>query len=152
MLFYSSKQKKKKLLLHRKCQISKVLATCYSKVLQLTPYCSRLLYFFTIIFSFLHSHSPGLFVFFSLCLSDHFSLLLFFALLYSSSSSHFSFLPLNSGDPLRWNCGSWGFTELWCVIFGFFSFFNLRLWSKYFLLGHMWVDVRNICQYFYVIG
>ena len=26
-------------------------------------------------------------------------------------------LPLKSNDPLRWNCGSRGFTGLWCVIF-----------------------------------
>ena len=28
-------------------------------------------------------------------------------------------LSLNSDDPLRWNCGSRGFTGLCCVIFGY---------------------------------
>ena len=28
-------------------------------------------------------------------------------------------LPLNSDDPLRWNCGSRDFIGLWCVIFGY---------------------------------
>ena len=28
-------------------------------------------------------------------------------------------LSLNSDDPFRWNCGSRGFTRLWCVIFSY---------------------------------
>ena len=49
-----------------------------------------------------------------------------------SSQRLWKSLPLNSDDPLRWNCDSRDFTGLWCVIFGYL-FIYLRLWSKQFL-------------------
>ena len=54
-------------------------------------------------------------------------------------------LPLNSDDSLRWNCASWDFTRLWCMIFGYlfeimkqivFIFCLLLLFSENTFLGN----------------
>ena len=37
---------------------------------------------------------------------------------------------LNSDDPLRWNCGSRGFTGLWCVIFGYLFIYLFEIMKQ----------------------
>ena len=120
------------------CSTSKVsnlksFRTCYnSKVLQLTLYCSRLLYFFTIIFSFLHSLSLQVSLSFSPSASLTIFLFFFFKLYFVVLLPLISLFSLSTqaillGETVAHEASlDYG---VWFLVF-FFFFNNLRLWSK----------------------
>ena len=77
MLFFKTSNHKNPS--YQACQILKILATCYSEVLLLIPYCSKVLLYFIIFFFFFHFLSCALYLFslsLSLCPSMSLSLCL----------------------------------------------------------------------------